>query len=1362
MRKVNRFFLFLAQVLLALHGFGNDPAIETKLRSYAGFKDIKNYAPETYNALEQNWGILQDRRGVIYVANQGGILEYDGVCWRQILIPHSAVRSMAIAPNNVIYAGGRSEIGFLEPDTNGELHYISLMNRLEKDRPVFYDVYQVFCAADSVWFRTANLLLRLHDGEFDCCETGEFKTLFKWNDKFYVQKKGVGLMQVVETSFKPVPGGQIFADKTISLADIYGKDNRKLLIGTWRNGFFIYDGVNAVPFPTEIDEYVKERLYYGARLSSGDFAIGTSGAGLAVIDANGKLLGIFNKDSGMKDNNVKYIFEDFTGNLWLALNNGIAKIDYASPISFFDDRSGLEGLVLSVVSHDKRLYAGTSSGLYYLESPASGIPGAFKPVADISGYCRWLLSTGDYLLAATAPNGVFQLANSGSPQKLSAVGAYALATSRKFPGRIWVGDMEGLKALYREKGQWQIEPGFLIEHFGFWSIVEDDAGNVWLGTLTQGVVKVEFKGNIREYRIISYGNADGLPEGEVHVARVGGRVLFATTKGLFCFKEKGNRFVPDPLLGKEFSDGSRNVFRLVEDQNKHIWFHSNNMNLHAAPDRGGGDAYTFADGPFNRFPYTQVNAIYPDGKVIWFAGNGGLIRYDTALEKKDYRRTFNTLIRRVTTGNGAVIYGGFKNEDNFKLGFNILEYKDRNLHFEAAAPFFDDEAKTKFRYYMEEYDQWSEWAMDSVKNYTNLDAGSYTLHVQAKNVYGVEILQDTFSFRVLPPWYRTWWMFLIYVALLVSMIYLIVKWRSRKLIMEKQRLECIVEDRTREINQANVRLKEMDKIKSRFFANISHEFRTPLTLIMGPLDQIRSEHGETGLKKRIDLVYRNAQRLLGLINQLLDLSKLESGKMKLQAVQRDLVPFLKAIMEPFRLVASRQRLNLVFRPGAESILVYFDPEKLEKIVCNLLSNAIKFTPAGGNITVLATLSSGSGEKSETSPVANGLVTILVKDTGVGIPGDQLVHLFERFYQAEATIEHHRKGSGIGLALTRELVELHHGVITVLSKVGENSGSEFDVRLPLGKEHLRPEEMAGEDRPAPVEDEEYAALESETFETAGDVVCPVDENREIEHITQAVVGPPEKNIVLVVEDSADLRYYIRTALEPAFIVEEAGDGKEGIEKAKAIIPDLIISDIMMPGLDGYELCRIIKNDISTSHVPVVLLTAKASEENIIMGFETGADDYITKPFNTRLLCARIKNLIELRRQLQLNVNREMVLQPSSMGISKLDREFLDDLQQVIEKHLSNPDLNVEDLSKRLYMSRTTLYRKILALSGEPPTDFIRTCRLKKAAHLLKSNFGSITEVAFEVGFNSRAYFTKCFKEKFHRLPSDYFSSESASS
>jgi DNA-binding response OmpR family regulator len=361
--------------------------------------------------------------------------------------------------------------------------------------------------------------------------------------------------------------------------------------------------------------------------------------------------------------------------------------------------------------------------------------------------------------------------------------------------------------------------------------------------------------------------------------------------------------------------------------------------------------------------------------------------------------------------------------------------------------------------------------------------------------------------------------------------------------------------------------------------------------------------------------------------------------------------------------------------------------------------------------------------------------------------EQLDHIFDRFYQAEGLAEHVHKGSGIGLALAKEVVTLHHGEIFVHSEKGK--GSEFIICLPLGDSHLKPGEISDQ----PVKPHEHKAPR----DILG-ISPAVEEEEEDVSETLETPGPAQKDIILIVEDNADVRAYIRGPLQSLYRVEEAKDGEEGIRKAQEIIPDLIISDILMPGIDGYELCRVLKNDLRTSHVPIVLLTAKASEESIVQGLETGADDYITKPFNTKILIARIKNLIDLRRQLQETFKREMTLQPVKMSVSEMDKEFLNDLQAVIDRNISDPEFSVEELCRKLYMGRTSLYRKIHALSGETPKEFIRSYRLKRAAELLKKKPGTVLEVSFEVGFSSSSYFAKCFKEKFHQLPSDYQTSD----
>jgi DNA-binding response OmpR family regulator/nitrogen-specific signal transduction histidine kinase len=557
------------------------------------------------------------------------------------------------------------------------------------------------------------------------------------------------------------------------------------------------------------------------------------------------------------------------------------------------------------------------------------------------------------------------------------------------------------------------------------------------------------------------------------------------------------------------------------------------------------------------------------------------------------------------------------------------------------------------------------------------------------------------------------------------------------------------------------KLKEIDRVKSRFFTNITHEFRTTLTLIMGPLEQMLSKSGKKKDQEILGMMLRNSRRLLDLINRLLELSRFESGKVMLQASLQDMIPFVKGIVASFSPLVRQKGIQLEFAAEEERIELYFDDKKMEEALYNLLSNAVKFTPSGGRIIVSLKMGKADGLD---SICGSGFLEISVMDSGVGISGEQLPHIFERFYQVEDTSarEGNQTGTGVGLSLTREIVNHHHGKIEVRSSVGKNSGTTFIICLPLGKDHLKPGE---------IEASTTESLEPGNIQSSGNDWTPrcLGDESENWKILTAMPGsgtsggrqgsakedePGGKNVILLVDDNADLRRYIRESLEPEYSVIEAVDGNEGMQRAKSLIPDLIVSDIMMLGMNGFELCRAVKKNLHTSHIPVILLTAKAGEESMARGLETGADDYVTKPFSTKLLNLRIKNLIDLRRQLQLVFQRRLNLQPEEITVSSIDQKFITEVQEVIEKNLSNDLFNVDQLAKKLYVSRATLYRKINALTGLCPREFIKSYRLKRGAQLLKANFGNVTEVANEVGFSSSAYFSTCFKEKFHQQPSDF--------
>jgi len=564
--------------------------------------------------------------------------------------------------------------------------------------------------------------------------------------------------------------------------------------------------------------------------------------------------------------------------------------------------------------------------------------------------------------------------------------------------------------------------------------------------------------------------------------------------------------------------------------------------------------------------------------------------------------------------------------------------------------------------------------------------------------------------------------------------------QNRKLIDNlkeaNQTLEQKVIERTCELEKKNEQIMEMDQLKTRFFTNISHEFRNPLTLILSPLEDMLTKK-ELTEKNRITMerMHRSALRLLALINQLLDLSKIDSGSMKLELFESDLYRFLMIIFNSFIPMAERKNINYKFRIPKEKFRTYYDQDKIEKIVYNLLSNAFKFTPEGGTIDCSVKIWHDRQPK---------VVEISVKDSGPGIPVELTERIFDRFFQMEGTTRQDLSGTGIGLSLTKELAEMQHGDIFINSK--PDSGSEFTVTIPIGFEHLQ--------------QEEYVLKElndiNESFVTIH-AVLPNYQPGGDDHLIDVDEGS-DKQQILVVDDDADIRAHIIENMGDMFIIYEAGDGKEGLDMAVDRIPDLIVTDLAMPNLDGLEMCKKLKTDLRTSHIPIIMLTAKATVENRIQGFETGADDYITKPFNMQELVVRIKNLTEQRQKLREQFSRDVILQPQNISITSCDEKFLNKAMVIIEENMNNFEFDVTKLTDKLEISRVQLFRKLKALTDQSPSEFIRTIRLKRAAQLLDKGFGNIAEVTYQVGFNNLSYFAKCFRELYGLSPSDYAKSK----
>ena len=554
-----------------------------------------------------------------------------------------------------------------------------------------------------------------------------------------------------------------------------------------------------------------------------------------------------------------------------------------------------------------------------------------------------------------------------------------------------------------------------------------------------------------------------------------------------------------------------------------------------------------------------------------------------------------------------------------------------------------------------------------------------------------------------------------------------------KVVAEKnQQLETqthLLENQAVVLTTQARQLQELDEAKTRFFTNVTHEFRTPLTLIIGTLSEklhLMAENAETVIRRAEVLVmYRNAERLLHLITQLLDLAKLESGRLNLHRQTDDIKPLLNGVVSLFSSLAGQRDIRLSVQLSPESLSVSHDADQLEKVVTNLLANAFKFTPDGGEITVQAIPVQLDG---------HGFVQVTVHDTGPGIAPEQADRVFERFYQGKASRADRQPGTGVGLSLVKEIIELHGGTIHIDSVSG--AGARFVVRLPFVASDTS---MAKSVLPRPQQTDRFFLAASPNHLR---IAAPL------------IQGHDKRPLLLVVEDNDDVRTFIRDLMQPTYRVLESANGRQGLQLAQDHLPDLIISDWMMPDMDGIDLCYHIKIDEATSHIPFILLTALWSQDKRLTGLQTGADEYLTKPFDARELLIRSQNLIATRQQLHERFSREIRIQPKDITVTSADEKFLARVMAIVEVNLGNADFTAEQFGQEVGLSRMQLHRKLVGLTGVAASDFIRLMRLKRAAQLLEGRTGSVSEIAYSVGFNSLSYFAKCFREQFGMLPTDY--------
>ena len=723
---------------------------------------------------------------------------------------------------------------------------------------------------------------------------------------------------------------------------------------------------------------------------------------------------------------------------------------------------------------------------------------------------------------------------------------------------------------------------------------------------------------------------------------------------------------------------------------------------------------------FNRYSHFQDK----DG-TLYFGGLSGITKFHPA----DFRESVGAVAPLYITGIRVLEKNAEAYTDKmpaYKLSRKIsMNPTDRIVELEITLLDYKKSKGHQYAYKLnEKQDQWI-YTQENKFSIINPPYGRYNLHIKGRSASGKWSEKPLIiPMHVKYPVYFQWWFILIALSVLIAIVIIAVHWRIQKLEKSRSRLEAEVRKRTDKIEKQTQALKALDKAKSRFFANITHEFRTPLTLIIGPAEQLISKEPPSPFKKSLYEILKNARNLLELINQLLDLSKLESSQMKIEFSHGDIVHFTREHVVQFQYWADRNKLHLEFTSDLEAWEIGFDRDKWSKILFNLISNAIKFTPEGGSITI---------DLKKLRLNEQDFVQLRVKDTGIGIEKEYLNYIYDRFYQVDASSTRVRGGTGIGLALVKELVDIQDGTITVNSFPAK--GTLFNVRLPVTSEFDAKKLIS--------------PLLSEDMFLNLDTYRPQTKNNQTDTGTKKITA--EKLELLIIEDNAEMRTYIRSCIDvSAFHISEAVDGAAGIEKAQKIIPDLIISDVMMPKKDGFEVTEAIRNHTATSHIPVILLTAKAALKSRLEGLERGADAYLIKPFSPQELAMRIQKLIELRRLLQARY-RSGIPPPEDIVFKKEDA-FITEIKAYIRANMSKTSLSTSEISAHFVMSRMQLHRKIKDLTDNSAHYYIQSIRLDTAMKMVKEKKFSIAEIADETGFSSPENLTRAFKKVFGKAPS----------
>lgn len=1081
--------------------------------------------------------------------------------------------------------------------------------------------------------------------------------------------------------------------------------------------------------------------------------IGTE-RGLNIMDAGSgkvtRLIYDYRNVHGLTSEGIRSVYIDDKGIYWLGtIRGGIDKYD--KNLNLFNlvlsnpfDTYGLNAPVVTSFAEQPggKVFVGTEGGGVSLFDPQTKQFRHFNLISAREGADKRLIvmslqtTRDNRLLIGTLFDGLFilnpgngtyrQILKETNAGEKNANDIYCIMEDRE--GNWWIGTngsgitvMNNNGKVIRRYMSTPLSPSDIklpINSF-IRDILEDSSGFIWIASHGAGMARLNPASGI--FQVFNTMNSR-LPNDKVQslLEDRRGNIWAGTFGGGLCLFDKNT----GKLTTVTEKDGLQNntVYKIIEDETGLLWVSTNKGLSSLDPISKKINNYNYYNG-IQHNNFFHGSGLLSRNGTLFFGGLEGFNYFNPKYLKKNTNIP-SVLITDLKISNQSVtpskdgvikenisvaseINLAFK--QNFSLGFVGLNY---------TAP-----GQNRYAYKLDGFDKdWNYVGSTTVANYTNLDPGNYVFRVKASNNDGVWSTGNT-SIKIIvhPPFWRTAYAYILYALFIISLT-LYLRHKSIEKIKRKFKLE-------QEQKEAD-RVHEIDQLKIKFLTNLSHEFRTPISLILGPVDKLLSQEENVWKEGHLHMIKRNGKRLLNLVNQLLDFRKMEEHELKLQVSDGELISFIKDVFDSFKDLSERKKIEFTFSSNIGCFNACFDHDKIERILFNLLSNAFKFTLEGGKISF-------SINKLESSIDDQGKTWLLIKvaDTGIGIPDDKKNKIFDRFFQHATPSPILNQGTGIGLSITKEFVSMHGGRIEVESEEGK--GSSFNIYLPFTCSHI-----SENVNPAP----------GQLYQENGTITQPVPQNEEA--LKTDELDKTAMPTVLLVEDNDDFRFYLKENLRSYYRVYEATNGKEGWQKTLSLHPQLIVSDISMPYMDGIELCVKLKSDKRTNHIPVILLTALTGEKDQLKGLETGANDYITKPFNFEVLNSKIKNLLILKDTFKNTYTRKIDMQVPVPEIQPEDEKLLGNLMLYLEENITDSGISVATLSKHLGMSRSTLYNKLFELTGQTPVEYIRSVKLDKAAALLEKSDMNVAQIAYSVGFATPKYFAKSFKAKFNILPSEY--------